>query len=438
MATHTRAKGVHMNRSTHPWRLFTRFSLPCIALLSILIPGICGATGSDAASTLTVRSSAVRLADVAPMQLHVVGNDIVDGAGQVIVLHGVNRSGTEYQCTQSPFIFDGPSDAASVQAIAAWHTNAVRVPLNEDCWLGINGEPSGGTTAAQYQQAIVTYVQTLQQNGLIPILDLAGIAPGTEIANQGVLPMPDADHSPAFWASVASTFKTNAGVMFDLYNEPWPDNNTSTTAAWTCWKTGGTCPGVPYQAAGMQQLVDTVRAAGANNVLMLGGIGFAGDLRQFGAYKPTDPQGNIVASWHLYDFGGCTGPSCWDPNVAGVGNTPIVVGEMGETDCNHTTFIDPLMAFLDSKNIGYLGWAWDTFSCSGFPSLITSYDGTPTNYGIGLRDHLAAIAGQPPIITTPTPELGSGELVATGLLPFGILLYRRRRTHRKAMDARAM
>src|SRR5438309_325049 len=71
--------------------------------------------------------------------LHVVGGAIQNDSGQTITLHGVNRAGTEYMCVQSGNIFDGPSDAASIQAIAAWHTNVVRVPLNEDCWLGING-----------------------------------------------------------------------------------------------------------------------------------------------------------------------------------------------------------------------------------------------------------------------------------------------------------
>src|SRR5207237_547296 len=77
-------------------------------------------------------------------------------------LHGVNRSGTEYACVQGFGPFDGPSDDASVAAIASWHgVNAVRVPLNEDCWLGINGFPNGGYSAAQYQAAIAAYVQQL-------------------------------------------------------------------------------------------------------------------------------------------------------------------------------------------------------------------------------------------------------------------------------------
>jgi endoglucanase len=52
-----------------------------------------------------------------------------------------------------------------------------------------------------------------------------------------------------------------------------------------------------------------------------------------------------------------------------------------------------MMRFADDHGIGYLGWAWDATSpggwnCSGGPALITSYNGTPTAYGVGLRDHL--------------------------------------------------
>ncbi len=71
--------------------------------------------------------------------LHVSGNRLLDAHGRRLILRGVNRSGSEYACIQGWGIFDGPSTAASVQAMAAWHMNFVRVPLNEDCWLGING-----------------------------------------------------------------------------------------------------------------------------------------------------------------------------------------------------------------------------------------------------------------------------------------------------------
>jgi endoglucanase len=58
--------------------------------------------------------------------IRVSGNQLVDGNGNAIHLQGVNRSGTEYACVQVWGIFDGPSDAASVKAIASWHVNIVR------------------------------------------------------------------------------------------------------------------------------------------------------------------------------------------------------------------------------------------------------------------------------------------------------------------------
>ena len=331
--------------------------------------------------------------------LHVQGNQILNGAGQPIRLLGVDRSGTESACIQGWGIFDGPSDAASVQAIAAWHTNAVRVPLNEDCWLGINGAAPAYSGAA-YQQAIATYVDLLNQYGLVAILELHLNAPGAT-PSTGQQPMPDQDHAPAFWSSVASVFMNNSAVIFDLYNEPYPDNDQDTTAAWTCWRDGGACANVPFQAAGMQELVTTIRATGATNIIMVGGVQYAGRLSQWLAYEPVDPLGNLAASWHSYNSTACNTQSCWDSEIAPVAKqVPLVVGEIGEYDCAHS-YIDSLMAWLDSHAQSYLAWTWDTWDCRGGPSLITSYNGTPTPFGAGYQAHLAALASTAPLLNSP-------------------------------------
>jgi len=66
----------------------------------------------------------------------------------------------------------------------------------------------------------VKLVNNLQAAGFYVILDLHWSAPGSQIAlSQN--PAPDEDHSPAFWSSVASTFGSDGGVLFDLYNEPY-------------------------------------------------------------------------------------------------------------------------------------------------------------------------------------------------------------------------
>src|ERR1700728_91361 len=86
-----------------------------------------------------------------PLSIAIDGNHFVNGSGQTIRLLGVDRPGTEYACEEGWGDSDGDDapDAAAADAaeIASWDANAVRVPLNEDCWLGINGQPSYETAS---------------------------------------------------------------------------------------------------------------------------------------------------------------------------------------------------------------------------------------------------------------------------------------------------
>jgi endoglucanase len=313
----------------------------------------------------------------------VSGKQLTTSAGAPLRLLGVNRSGTEYACAQGWGLFDGPNDAASIAAMKAWHINTVRVPLNEDCWLGINGvKPEYG--GANYRNAIVSYVNALNQADLVAIVELHWNAPGTELA-LGQKVMADADHSPAFWTSVATTFKGNNATVFDLYNEPHD-------ISWPCWRDGCTTSD-GWQTAGMQTLVNAVRATGAQQPIMLGGLGWSSDLSQWLTYKPNDPLNKLVASVHLYNFSGCNTVTCWNNTIKPVSDVvPVVTGEVGENDCAHG-FVDSYMNWADANGISYLGWTWNTWNCNSGPALITNYDGTPTAYGAGLKNHLAALAG---------------------------------------------
>src|SRR3984893_9884895 len=153
--------------------------------------------------------------------LQVSGNRIVTANGAPISLRGVNISGTEFVCAQGwsndPFGGQPEDSPQTIAAMRSWHVNFVRVPLNEDCWLGINGAHIGG---APYQAAIVKLVSDYRAAGFYVIVDLHWSAPGTQLAlSQN--PAPDEDHSPAFWKSVAATFKGDTGVVYDLYNAPF-------------------------------------------------------------------------------------------------------------------------------------------------------------------------------------------------------------------------
>jgi hypothetical protein len=326
-----------------------------------------------------------------PTGLHVAGNQIVDGGGNVVILHGANRSGSEYMCVQSGAkIFDGPNDESSVAAIASWHFNAVRVPLNESCWLGINGAPAA-TSGAAYTAAISAYVALLHKYGLIPIIELHWVGPGTDLAVRQQ-PMPDADHAVDFWTSVANTFAADSGVILELYNEPYPDSNKDTTAGWTCWRDGCTANenvgmgGTPatYQAVGMQALVTAIRTnPPATNIILLGGLEYSNALTQWLVYAPVDPTGNLGAAWHIYSNNACAADTCWDmaPQTVAA-SVPVLATEIGESDCAGT-FITQVMTWLDSQNIGYLAWSWNAFgacvpatkSSGGNPwSLVANYN----------------------------------------------------------------
>lgn len=329
-------------------------------------------------------------------QLHVSGNHIVTASGATYRLLGVDRSSGEYACVQGKAMWDGgPVDQASVDAMKSWNIHAVRLPLNEECWLGTYGSPSGSA----YQQAVVSYVNLLVANGITPILDLHwtyGLytGPGSGCSDVHATcqkPMPDAQYAPKFWASVATTFKGNNAVVFDLFNEPYPDAAAGYVIdpEWTCWRDGGTCPGIDYQVAGMQSLIDAVRGTGATNVVMAGGIAWSNDLSHWLQYKPTDPTGNLVAAWHSYNFNACSNTSCWDSQVAPVAaQVPVDAGEIGQNSCAHD-YIDQVMAWADSHGIGYQAWTWNPWGCSSGSVLIQDDSGTPTStYGEGFKAHL--------------------------------------------------
>jgi hypothetical protein len=324
----------------------------------------------------------------------VSANHLVGSGGETVRLLGVDRSGAEYMCLGGSQVFDGPVDASAVQAMAAWHINAVRVPLNEDCWLGINGiGPAVG--GAAYQNAIEQYVQTLQSYGLTVILDLHWAAPGAYRA-ESQWPMADADHAPSFWASVASAFASNHGVVFDLFNEPY-------ITSWACWLEGcqtsyddaGTT--VTFHTAGMQSLVDAVRSAGASQPLMLGGLEYSSDASQWLGHEPLDSAHQLVVSFHTYNFAACNNEFCWNATIAPLAEqVPVITGEMGEDHCRDT-YIKQYMPWADAHGVSYLGWTWDStgapshWSCGQGPALIKNYKGRPTKFGRGLKEHLAAL-----------------------------------------------
>ena len=348
------------------------------------------------------------------LSIAVSGHSLVDRKGATVVLRGADTSGTEYACVSERSIFDGDQEASptSIAAMRSWGFNAARVQLNESCWLGVQGVKPA-YSGVPYQHALEQYVDALNTAGMYVIVDLQFSSTGGRRRATGQEPMPDLTYAPAFWTSVANAFKDNPAVIFDLFNEPYPNGNTDSAASWKCvldGSAGGTCTHLKYQAAGMQQLVNAVRATGSSNVIMVGGPQYAGDLDQWKAYEPVDPRHQLAASIHIYwrnpkhpDFSPCYTSACWNDVLAPLSATvPIVAGEFGELDCGDSLY-PPFLDFADAHRISYLAWAWFVGNCASEPSLITSYSGTPTAFGIGYQQHLAALGLGTPATGRSTP-----------------------------------
>jgi endoglucanase len=353
--------------------------------------------------------------------LHVQGNEIVNKSGVPVRLRGFNQSGAEYACVEGWGIFDVPPNdsmpAVVIQAMSRWTgANAVRVPLNEQCWLGFGVMARYGGQA--YQSAIASYVNLLTAAGFAVILDLHRSAPSSQ-RSLDQEQMPDRDHSVEFWRQVAVAFGSNHAVLFDLFNEPAPFDGADSERAWQCWRDGG-CTlrskngDTPYLAAGMNELIAAVRSAGARNIVIVGGINWAENLDGWLRYRPTDPLNNVVAAFHAYSFNTqCASVKCYDTVLSDLAQqVPIFAGEVGpdltvgydkvrdkcaQSAIGDTGFDDALFDWLDAHNASFTAWSWnDWTSCW---ALISDWSGTPTKvWGRYLKARLAydtPATGQP-------------------------------------------
>jgi len=204
---------------------------------------------------------------------------------------------------------------------------------------------------------------------------------GVTSPSYGAAPMLDKAYGAELWRSLATTFRADKAVLFDLYNEPYG-------ITWECWRDG--CG----DYAGMQELVDAVRSTGATNPLVLTGPSYGNEISRWLTYKPADPLNNLVAGVHIYPESGCATRECVDARILPVAAAvPVVAGEFGDMNCAGP-FLEALPAWADPNGIGYVAFTWNVSAvpCAGY-HLITAFDGTPTPAGAVFRNHLLRLAG---------------------------------------------
>jgi hypothetical protein len=329
--------------------------------------------------------------------IQVKGDKFVSAAdGSTLQIVGTNISGLETGSTSrwASFANAGVAFWSRVLNYGGQRVNTVRLPLNEASWLNYTCYDSGTGAAAQlysaapgggytpdpagvYQATVKKAVADATAAGLYVILDLHWGSPNNA-AGQPLCPIgqpafADADHSLAFWKSLADTFKGNPAVMFELFNEPFGSNvygnwvNGASGAgpdAITLRDGGAFSPflqqnneagnamhsvSMSWQVAGMQDMINTIRAEGASNVILSSPIGWAGEIETWLAAKPSDPIGQLGVAWHVYGYN--KGQAA--PLAVLAAGYPIAITE--------TYGLGAIggYAWAASQGIGYTWWGWN-------------------------------------------------------------------------------
>lgn len=375
----------------------------------------------------------VKPANPALLVVHVLDGKFVDSHCQPLRLTGVNRPGMEYRPVQvpsHPAFISGDDWATSgrdkdyvntvVSGLLTWPGNVVRLPLNEECWLGINGA-STTYCGAPYREFVIRLVLMLGIHGRYVVLDNhwsahGSILPGFEngAATNGQDVAPNADHSIEFMRQLAAAFLKAPGVMFDIANEPhiWLPKGTyveSRDASWKLYRDGGPYTydatqdwmplrdGTAYDIAGTQQLVDAIRSTGSQATILIPGLGTANATDGWMKFRPFDPLDQLAVSFHTYPNSGANVNNM--QNLEGRftdidGHYPVFVTEFGDWACPMGMamgpFVQQTLDWMRTKGYSYTGWGADSGEGCNGPTLVTNDAlGTPSPYGAIVKADLA-------------------------------------------------
>eukprot|EP01102_Stenamoeba_stenopodia_P000968 TRINITY_DN10880_c0_g1_i1.p1 TRINITY_DN10880_c0_g1~~TRINITY_DN10880_c0_g1_i1.p1 ORF type:complete len:395 (-),score=70.64 TRINITY_DN10880_c0_g1_i1:67-1206(-) len=318
----------------------------------------------------------------------VVKNRLLDPKGKSFLIRGVSRPSLEWKP-------DGDSLSQNEIKLMKdkWGFNAVRLTLNQAFWLS-----DRTSYYPQYKTIIRQYVDWATAEGFVVVLALRYSDQGnTQVSQQcntkagdpgcyGQQPLPDSG-SLVFWQQVAAEYMNDVNVFFELYSEPFQSGgytNSFGNNPWGVWRDGGYVSRrislMGYQAVGMQQIVDGIRATGANNVIIANGLDYGYDLTGIPQYKLSG--NNIMYGLHPYDQQ--TQELSLDRNIGKLMKSyPIIATEFGQRDCNGVDSYVTWLKYAKKHELHWIASFWygpASTRCS-FPPLLFNYvqnnDGLP-------------------------------------------------------------
>ncbi len=378
------------------------------------------------------------------------GRWITDGAGRVVIVHGLNQvmKVPPYEPSQDGF---GDDDAAF---LAANGFNAVRLGV---IWAGV--EPQPGVYDDGYLASLRHTVDDLARHGILSLLDFhqdlysavfQGEGAPAWAVQTGGLPNPQygfpgnyffnpaLDHAfdalyanapgpggvglqdrlAAAWAHVAAYFRNDPAVLgYELLNEPFPGTN------WlACLFPAVGCAGPDGALTGLYRTVDAaIRAVDPTTLVwyepnLFFDAGLGTDLGSIG-----DPRAGLA--FHDYcllepltnsNFG------CDPLDDAVFAHAAAYVAAHGvaelETEFGATNAADNLSAMVrraDRNMVGWLEWAFTGNDITSANSAAQALVNDPSEPPVGANVNLAKLQ----ILAEPYPQLVSGTPLHYGFDP---------------------
>lgn len=311
-----------------------------------------------------------------PLELHVEGNKVLNSKGQEVWLKGVNVMSLDWGSQGERVLL------TTKTAIEDWKSNIIRLAIKSKYWFG--KDPSQKDGGKAYRELVDAVINLAANRGVYVLLDLHHYRAARQ---------EDAD----FWTDAATRYKNHPALIFDLMNEP---HGTS----WEVWQKGGFVPvkkeGVDetaflteeekiknnagFRSIGMQGLLDAVRATGAKNICLAGGLDYGYDLSGvLKGFALDDKGGNgLIYGSHIYPW-----KSKWQKSfLDAAAKYPILSGENGANtkkmgfipDSQQEDAATWVPAFLGMVEKYKIHWTGFSFHPGASPVMISDWNYTPT------------------------------------------------------------
>lgn len=250
-------------------------------------------------------------------------------------------------------------------------------------------DPQSALFDREYFEKAMAAVQAARDAGLSVIV---AVQDESHVPGETPIALPD-EGTRRVWRAIAPRFARDAGVLFELLNEPRP---APSPEHWRSWKEA------------MTATLAVVRQAGASNVVVADGLGVGQVLD--GAPLLADPQVAYAAHPYALQARGQT-PEAWDQKFGNFARrAPVIVTEwfFGGYYCDGNTAAASVgfLQYLQARHIGLEVGVWD-WTSGGFGSArwdfphgrFSSFSGKQCHeagYGIGETIHSWYMTGVVP------------------------------------------